>query len=42
MIFIEKIKHNNHLVLTDGLNKRVYIGYTKKEALRKFKREFYG
>lgn len=38
---IERIKHNNHLVISDIVNnqyiKQVYIGYSLKDAKREFK-----
>jgi hypothetical protein len=39
----ERIKHNGHIVITDMINgylfKRTYIGYTMKEAKKRFKDE---
>jgi hypothetical protein len=40
-MIIERIKHNNHLVISDIINdqyiKQVYIGYSLKDAKREFK-----
>ncbi len=46
-MIIERIEHNNHLVISDIINdqyiKQIYIGYSLKDAKREFKniiREF--
>jgi hypothetical protein len=40
-MIIERIKHNNHLVISDIINdqyiKQVYIGYSLKDAKKAFK-----
>jgi hypothetical protein len=42
-IRVERIPHNGHLVLTARINgvlfRCTYIGYTKREAMRLFRRE---
>ena len=42
-IHIERIQHNGHLVLSTrirgALFKREYIGYSKREAVRLFRKE---
>lgn len=41
MLEIEKIKHNNHIVITNNNhNKKVFVGYSTKQAIKKYKNLF--
>lgn len=41
IIFVEKIQHNGHLVISDDKgHKMTYIGFSKRDAISRFKKEF--
>ena len=41
MLEIETIKHNNHIIITNNnLNKKVFVGYSIKKAIKEYKKIF--
>ena len=41
MLEIETIKHNNHIVISNNnLNKKVFVGYSTKQAIKEYKNKF--
>ena len=38
-ITIEIIKHNNHIIIKRNFDKRIYVGYTKNQAINRFRED---